>query len=75
MQKVKQNYIAELIIISSVAIALLTSCSNRKHKLYDELSNEEKVIYNSLTKEERVNVNKNTYLYQLRQALDTTNTN
>ena len=32
MQKVKQNYIAELIIISAVAIALLTSCSTNKQK-------------------------------------------
>ena len=46
-----------------------------KDKLFSLFSNEEKVIYNSLTEEERVNVNKNTYLYQLRQALDTTNTN
>ena len=32
MQKVKQNYIAELIIISAIAIALLTSCSTNKQK-------------------------------------------
>ena len=32
MQKVKQNYIAELIIISAVAIALLTSCSTKKQE-------------------------------------------
>ena len=32
MQKVKQNYIAELIIISAIAMALLTSCSTNKQK-------------------------------------------
>ena len=32
MQKVKQNYIAELIIISAIAIALLTSCSTNKQE-------------------------------------------
>ena len=32
MQKVKQNYIAELIIISAIAIALLSSCSTNKQK-------------------------------------------
>ena len=32
MQKVKQNYIAELIIISAISIALLSSCSTNKQK-------------------------------------------
>jgi len=32
MQKVKQNYIAELIIISAIAIALLTSCKTTKQE-------------------------------------------
>ena len=32
MQKVKQNYIAELIIISAIAIALLTSCSTNEQE-------------------------------------------
>ena len=33
MQKVKQNYIAELIIISAVAIALLTSCKSTEETI------------------------------------------
>ena len=40
------------------------------HELYYELSVREKEIYNSLNAEERANVNKNTYIYQLRQAID-----
>ena len=32
MQKVKQNYVAELIIISAITIALLTSCSTNKQE-------------------------------------------
>jgi len=41
------------------------------HTLYDGLSAEEKEIYNSFNAEERANVNKNTEMHQLRQALDT----
>ena len=33
MQKVKQNYIAELIIISAIAIALLTSCKTNQQTI------------------------------------------
>ena len=33
MQKVKQNYIAELIIISAIAIALLTSCKTTEETI------------------------------------------
>ena len=33
MQKVKQNYIAELIIISAIAIALLTSCKTTEEPI------------------------------------------
>ena len=59
------------------AIALISSCSfNHKaeamppvHELYYELSVHEKQVYNSLSAEERVNVNKNTEMHQLKNAL------
>jgi hypothetical protein len=80
MSKIKDNYTAEIIITLVVLTMLLTSCSfNNKaeamppvHTLYHGLSVNEKSIYNSLNAEERANVNKNTEMYQLRQALDTT---
>ena len=75
MRKVKDN-IAE-IIVATLTVAALSSCSfNHKaeamppvHELYDELSVYEKQEYNSYNAEERANVNKNQYIYQLRQAL------
>ena len=40
MQKVKQNYIAELIIISAIAMALLTSCkTNQTIKCCEKTTN------------------------------------
>ena len=59
------------------AIALISSCSfNHEaeamppvHELYYELNVHEKQIYNSLSAEERVNVNKNTEMHQLKNAL------
>ena len=64
-------------IITISTIALVSSCSfNHEaeamppvHELYYELSVHEKQMYNSFNAEERANVNKNKYIYQLRQAL------
>ena len=42
------------------------------HALYNGLSEQEQGVYNSFNAVERMNVNKNQYIYQLRQALDTT---
>ena len=57
-----------------VIVLMVSSCSFNEmppvHELYYELSVREKEIYNSLNAEERANVNKNTYIYQLRQAID-----
>ena len=39
------------------------------HELYYKLSTEEKQIYNSFNAEERANVNKNTLLSQLKNAI------
>ena len=39
------------------------------HELYYELSVHEKQVYNSLSAEERANVNKNTEMHQLKNAL------
>ena len=66
-----------LALIITALILTITSCSfNNKaeamppvHKLYDELSVYEKQEYDSYNAEERANVNKNEYIYQLRQAL------
>ena len=64
-------------IITISTIALVSSCSfNHEaeaippvHELYYELSVHEKQVYNSLSAEERVNVNKNTEMHQLKNAL------
>jgi len=77
MVKKAQDNAAEIVItIVSIAI-LLSSCSfNHKaeamppaHELYYELSAQEKQIYNSFNAEERANVNKNTSLSQLKNAI------
>ena len=65
------------IIVTISTIALVSSCSfNHKaeamppvHDLYYELSVHEKQVYNSLSAEERANVNKNTQMHQLKNAL------
>jgi len=65
------------IIITISTIALASSCSfNHEaeamppvHELYYELSVHEKQVYNSLSAEERTNVNKNTEMHQLKNAL------
>jgi len=72
-----QNNAAEIIITIVAIIILISSCSfNHEaeamppvHKLYYELSVQEKQVYNSLSAEERVNVNKNTQMHQLKNAL------
>ena len=77
MHKIKDNYTAEIIVIIVFTVALLSSCSfNHEaeamppvHELYNELSVYEKQEYDSYNAEERANVNKNEYIYQLRQAL------
>lgn len=71
MRKVRDNYTAEIIVLLVIATMLLTSCSSEppKHKLYYELSVHEKEVYNSLNAKERENINKNKYIYQLRNAL------
>ena len=77
MHKVRDNYLAEIIITIVVLIMLLTSCSfNNKaeamppvHKLYYELSAKEKQVYNSFNASERRNINKNTLLNQLKNAI------
>ena len=77
MHKVRDNYTAEIIITVVVLVMILTSCSfNNKaeamppvHELYYELSAQEKQIYNSFNAEERTNVNKNTLLSQLKNAI------
>jgi hypothetical protein len=77
MRKVADNYTAEIIILIVIATMLLTSCSfNHRaeamppiHELYYELSVQEKQVYNSLSAEERANVNKNTQMHQLKNAL------
>ena len=79
MQKVKDNYVAELIVAGAITIALLSSCEIGEsakamppvHPLYNELSEEEKGVYNTLNAEDREVINWNTELHQLRQALDT----
>ena len=79
MQKVKENYVAELIVAGAVTLALLSSCEVGEsvkampavHPLYNEFSEEEKGVYNMLNAEDREVINRNTELYQLRQALDT----
>jgi len=68
-------------IVIVLTISVMSSCSfNEKaeamppvHELYYELSVHEKQVYNSLNAEERANVNKNKYIYQLRNALGDTN--
>jgi len=65
------------IIVTISTIALVSSCSfNHEaeamppvHELYYELSVHEKQVYNSLSAEERANVNKNTEMHQLKNAL------
>tara|TARA_R100001015_G_C4599252_1_gene154306 strand:+ start:751 stop:1002 length:252 start_codon:yes stop_codon:yes gene_type:complete len=83
MRKKAQDNAAE-IVITVIAIAmLLSSCSfNNKaeamppvHKLYYELSVHEKQVYNSLNAQERVNINKNTHMHQLKNALNEDFTN
>ena len=77
MVKKAQNNAAEIVITIVTIIILLNSCSfNEKaeamppvHELYYELSTEEKQIYNSFNAEERANVNKNTLLSQLKNAI------
>jgi hypothetical protein len=77
MVKKAQNNAAEIIITIITLIMLLSSCSfNHKaeamppvHELYYELSVHEKQVYNSLNAEERANVNKNTQMHQLKNAL------
>ena len=77
MVKKAQNNAAEIIITIVTIIILLNSCSfNNKaeamppvHELYYELSVEEKQVYNSFNAEERANVNKNTLLSQLKNAI------
>lgn len=77
MHKVRDNYTAEIIILVVITVMLLASCSfNHEaeamppvHELYYELSVHEKQIYNSLSAEERANVNKNTQMHQLKNAL------
>ena len=79
MQKVKDNYVAELIVAGAITIALLSSCEIGEsakamppvHQLYEQFTEEEKGVYNMLNAEEREVVNRNTELHQLRQALDT----
>jgi len=69
-----------IIFVIMAIIMTLNSCTfneNAKamppvHTLYYGLSVEEKGVYNSFNAEERKNVNKNTEMHQLRQALDTT---
>ena len=79
MQKVKDNYVAEIIVASAITLALLSSCEVGEsakamppvHPLYQEFTDEEKGVYNMLNANERATVNNNTELHQLRQALDT----
>ena len=69
-----------IVLIITALILTITSCNfNNKaeamppvHTLYDGLSEQEQGVYNSFNAVERMNVNKNQYIYQLRQALDTT---
>ncbi len=71
------TYTMHKVIITIATVASISSCSfNHKaeamppvHQLYNELSIDEKQEYNSYNAEERANVNKNVYIYQLRQAL------
>ena len=66
-------------VIIVLTISAMSSCSfNHKaeamppvHALYNGLSEQEQGVYNSFNAVERMNVNKNQYIYQLRQALDT----
>tara|TARA_R100000742_G_C4257036_1_gene74899 strand:- start:121 stop:390 length:270 start_codon:yes stop_codon:yes gene_type:complete len=68
-----------IVFVIIAIIMTLSSCTFNEsakamppvHTLYDGLSAEEKEIYNSFNAEERANVNKNTEMHQLRQALDT----
>ena len=79
MQKVKDNYVAELIVVGAITIALLSSCEIGEsakamppvHQLYEQFTEEEKGVYNILNAEQREVVNRNTEMHQLRQALDT----
>ena len=73
MQKVKDNYVAELIVASAVTLALLGSCEVGEsakampaiHPLYQEFTDEEKGVYNMLNAEQREVVNRNTEMHQL----------
>ena len=77
MVKKAQDNAAEIVITAISIAILLGSCSfNSKadamppaHELYYELSVEEKQIYNSFNAIERANVNKNTSLSQLKNAI------
>ena len=77
MRRKAQNNAAEIVITIVTIIMLLSSCSFNKnaeamppvHELYYELSTQEKQIYNSFNAEERANVNKNTLLSQLKNAI------
>ena len=68
-----------LILITIALILTITSCSFNVeaeamppvHSLYNGLSEQEQGVYNSFNAAERMNVNKNTEMHQLRQALDT----
>jgi len=68
------------IVFIIIAIAMtLQSCTFTEkaeamppvHTLYNALSKGEQAVYDSFNAEERANVNKNTEMHQLRQALDT----
>ena len=83
MRKKAQDNAAEIVItIVSLAI-MLSSCSfNHKaeamppvHELYYELNVHEKQVYNSLNAQERANINKNTQMHQLKNALNEDFTN
>ena len=66
-------------LIITALILTMTSCSFNieaeamppVHSLYNGLSETEQGVYNSFNAVERMNVNKNTEMHQLRQALDT----
>ena len=77
MHKVRDNYLAEILIALVITTMLLTSCSFNKnaeamppvHELYQELNSVEQQVYDSFNAEERANVNKNTLLSQLKNAI------
>jgi hypothetical protein len=64
-------------VIIVLTISAMSSCSfNQKaeamppvHELYYELSAKEKQVYNSFSAEERANVNKNSNIWQLKNAI------